>query len=103
MTFAGIIFLGALMKHYSTLKFIVMPENKKSIGSEGLEQGGPNLGNDNSRDDLSIKNAGDAFTSPTSMGVGHHEDSREKGDDEDLLSDYSELDVDDVEEDDNDI
>jgi hypothetical protein len=36
----------------------------RGIGSEGLEQGGPNLGNDYSRKDLSTRNAGDALTTP---------------------------------------
>jgi hypothetical protein len=51
------------------LKLTPMPENNRSIGSEGLEQGGPNLGNDISRDDLSVRNAGDALTTPKSMGA----------------------------------
>ena len=36
----------------------------RGIGSEGLEQGGPSLGNDYSRKDLSTRNAGDALTTP---------------------------------------
>ncbi|MEO6915930.1 MAG: hypothetical protein ABI151_10010 [Chitinophagaceae bacterium] len=38
-----------------------MSENPREIGSEGLEQGGPSLGNDYARSDLSIGNAGDAL------------------------------------------
>lgn len=80
-----------------------MPDNNKSIGSHGLEQGGPNLGNDITRDDLSTGKAGDALTSPTSMGVGHHDDKdTEKDDDPDLLSDYSEMDEEDEDEDEKD-
>lgn len=80
-----------------------MPKNNRSIGSQGLEQGGPNLGNDITRDDLSPRNAGDGLTSPTSMGVGNHDDKdTEKGDEPDLLSDYSEMDEVDEDEDEED-
>lgn len=76
-----------------------MPENNKSIGSEGLEQGGPNLGNDISRKDLSIRDAGDALTKPPSMGAENEEEDVE---DVDLDDDELELDEDDEEEDDED-
>lgn len=58
-----------------------MPANDRGIGSEGLEQGGPNLGNDYSRKDLGIGNAGDALTTPNTSGLGSR-----KEEDNDALS-----------------
>lgn len=46
-----------------------MPENDRGIGSEGLEQGGPSLGNDYSRKDLGLRDAGDALTTPNTQGL----------------------------------
>jgi hypothetical protein len=42
----------------------LMATSHRGIGSEGLEQGGPDLGNDYSRKDLSTRNAGDALSTP---------------------------------------
>jgi hypothetical protein len=42
--------LGYYFYHYSPKKQRVMEVRDRSIGSNGLEQGGPNLGNDYSRD-----------------------------------------------------
>jgi len=72
-----------------------MPENNRSIGSTGLEQGGPNLGNDITRDDMSIRNAGDALTNPTSMGSG----PGGKNEDDTSLTEDDELEVDDDDDD----
>jgi len=41
-----------------------MPENDRGMGSEGLEQGGPGLGNE--RD---IRDSGDALTNPNTEGL----------------------------------
>lgn len=49
----------------------------RGIGSEGLEQGGPNLGNDYSRKDLGLRNAGDALTHPETGGLGSKEKNEE--------------------------
>lgn len=46
-----------------------MLENDRGIGSEGLEQGGPSLGNDYSRKDLGLRDAGDALTTPNTKGL----------------------------------
>ena len=51
-----------------------MPENRRGIGSEGLEQGGPNLGNDYARPDLSIGNAGDALATPNTTSLKEDDD-----------------------------
>ncbi len=48
----------------------------RGIGSQGLEQGGPNLGNDHSRPDHGIRDAGDALSTPNTIGLG----SGDKGD-----------------------
>ena|SRR5687767_2765947 len=50
-----------------------MPENDRGIGSEGLEQGGPNLGNDYSRSVGSRGNtdARDAIILPKEEGSGN--------------------------------
>lgn len=58
-----------------------MPENDRGIGSEGLEQGGPSLGNDYSRKDLGIRNAGDALTTPNTQGLKNQSD-----DDQEMLN-----------------
>lgn len=49
----------------------------RGIGSEGLEQGGPNLGNDYSRKDLGVRNAGDALTHPETGALGSKEKDQE--------------------------
>ena len=67
-----------------------MPETNRSIGGEGLEQGGPELGNDISRKDLSVKNAGDALTDLPTMSDKDDAD-RDTGDDELDLDDDSQL------------
>ena len=54
-----------------------MPENDRGIGSEGLEQGGPNLGNDYSRKDLTTRNAGDALTTPNTQGLGKNDNDQD--------------------------
>lgn len=92
-----------------------MPENDRGIGSEGLEQGGPNLGNDYSRKDLGVRDAGDALTTPNTLGLGNDTDdqgtlnmdgessrniSGEVEEDEDL--DDIDLDDDDLDDDDED-
>ncbi len=51
-----------------------MSEIDRGIGSEGLEQGGPNLGNDYTRKDLETRNAGDALTTPNTKGMGSEKD-----------------------------
>ena len=51
-----------------------MLENDRGIGSEGLEQGGPSLGNDYSRKDLGIRDAGDALTTPNTTGLKSGDD-----------------------------
>jgi phosphopantothenoylcysteine synthetase/decarboxylase len=51
-----------------------MQATDRGIGSEGLEQGGPNLGNDYTRSDLSVGNAGDALTTPNTTGVSNDDD-----------------------------
>lgn len=48
----------------------------RGIGSEGLEQGGPNLGNDYTRKDLNIRDAGDALTSPNTQESGNEDDDQ---------------------------
>lgn len=90
-----------------------MPEKDRGIGSEGLEQGGPSLGNDYTRNDLSVGNAGDAFTTPNttelkkddedSLGIDQESNRNltdEQDDDDDELE---EEDFDDEEEDDEDL
>ncbi|MEJ7736763.1 MAG: hypothetical protein WKF97_04985 [Chitinophagaceae bacterium] len=57
-----------------------MPAIDRGIGSEGLEQGGPSLGNDYNRKDLGMRDAGDALTTPNTAGLG------EKSDDQDTLN-----------------
>ena len=54
-----------------------MPENDRRIGSEGLEQGGPNLGNDYTRKDLGLRDAGDALTTPNTQGLGNQDYDQE--------------------------
>ena len=49
----------------------------RGIGSEGLEQGGPNLGNDYSRKDLGVRNAGDALTHPETGSLGSKQKDKE--------------------------
>jgi len=46
----------------------------RGIGSEGLEQGGPSLGNDYARHDLSIGNAGDALATPNTTELSSDDD-----------------------------
>lgn len=84
-----------------------MPENNRAIGSEGLEQGGPSLGNDIARKDLSVGNAGDTFTTLVSMAAKSEKD--ETGDDkngdeelgeDDILEDDELGDDDEIPEDD---
>lgn len=80
-----------------------MPKTSRSIGGEGLEQGGMDLGNDISRKDLSIKNAGDALTSPPKMGdtsKGTDPEDDDLNDNEMLTDDELENDEDDVVDDD---
>jgi len=55
-----------------------MPDRHGGIGSEGLEQGGPNLGNDYARPDMSVGNAGDALATANTTEL--------KGDDDDNLA-----------------
>jgi hypothetical protein len=80
-----------------------MPETNRSIGGEGLEQGGPSLGNDISRKDLSVKNAGDALTNRPTMSR-KSEDGKNPGDvdelnlDDDSLMADDELDDDDADD-----
>ena len=59
-----------------------MPEHNRSIGGQGLEQGGPNLGNDITREDLSIKNAGDPLTSPKPMNAENSKRERDMEEDD---------------------
>lgn len=77
-----------------------MSETSRSIGGEGLEQGGPGLGNDISRKDLSIKNAGDALTNLPTMSDDEKDADLE--DDELELDDDSQLADDELAEDDGD-
>ncbi len=46
-----------------------MAKDHRNIGSEGLEQGGPAFGTNYARTDLSIGNAGDALTTPNTIGL----------------------------------
>lgn len=88
-----------------------MPANDRGIGSEGLEQGGPNLGNDYSRKDLGIRNAGDALTTPNTKGSGNQDDdqdtlnvdresSRNLSNESDADDDLEDIDLDDDDDDD---
>jgi hypothetical protein len=80
-----------------------MPKTSRSIGGEGLEQGGMDLGNDISRKDLSIKNAGDALTTPPTMGDAGKQtdlDDDELNDDELLTDDELEENEEDIIDDD---
>ncbi len=81
-----------------------MPETNRSIGGEGLEQGGMDLGNDISRKDLSTKNAGDALTNTPTMGSSNDQTDLEDDelDDDEMLADdeLEEDDTDDVIDDD---
>ncbi len=81
-----------------------MPETNRSIGGEGLEQGGMDLGNDISRKDLSTKNAGDALTNKPTMGTSNDQANFEDDelDDDEVLADdeIEEDDTDDVVDDD---
>ncbi len=54
-----------------------MPESNRGIGSEGLEQGGPNLGNDYARPDLSTRNAGDSLTTPDTSSLKDDEGDKD--------------------------
>lgn len=54
-----------------------MPENDRGIGSEGLEQGGPSLGNDYSRKDLGVRDAGDALTTPNTKDLSNQDDEQD--------------------------
>ena len=87
----------------------------RGIGSEGLEQGGPNLGNDYARKDLSVRDAGDALTTPSTKGSGAKDDdtlnmdkessrnlSGEADDVDDVDLEDDDLDDDDLLEDDDD-
>lgn len=56
-----------------------MPSKHGGIGGEGLEQGGPSLGNDYARPDMSVGNAGDALSTPNTIGL--------KGNEKDLAID----------------
>ena len=83
-----------------------MSEIDRGIGSEGLEQGGPSLGNDYSRKDLGIRDAGDALTNPNTQELATQEDtlgmdeessrnlSGEPENGEDLDDDVDDVDVD---------
>lgn len=84
-----------------------MPENDRGIGSEGLEQGGPSLGNDYSRKDLGVRDAGDALTTPNTQGLNQDdqdaldmdsESSRNLSGSADLDTDSSDLETDDLED-----
>lgn len=86
-----------------------MPENDRGIGSEGLEQGGPSLGNDYSRKDLGVRDAGDALTTPNTQSLNpddqdtldmDSESNRNLSGTDDLDTDSSDLETDDLELDD---
>ena len=73
-----------------------MSRTRRSIGSDGLEQGGMDLGNDISRKDLSIKNAGDALTDPPIMsGDSNQPDLEDNELDDDAVLPDDELIIDD--------
>ena len=54
-----------------------MLEMDRGIGSEGLEQGGPQLGNDYTRKDLGTRDAGDALSTPNTTGLGNKDDDQD--------------------------
>ena len=58
-----------------------MPEKDRGIGSEGLEQGGPNLGNDYTRPIGTHREAGDTVILP------HRDDQTTEGENESLNMD----------------
>lgn len=64
-----------------------MPENNRGIGSEGLEQGGPNLGNDYARADLSTREAGNALTSPDTSSMSDNDRDKDSMDRDALSAD----------------
>lgn len=81
----------------------------RGIGSNGLEQGGPSLGNDYARNDLSVGNAGDAFTTPNTTELKKDDDdslaidqesSRDLDEENESVADESELIDDDFDDDD---
>ena len=80
----------------------------RGIGSEGLEQGGPNLGNDYTRKDLSIRDAGDALTSPNTQSLRNEDDDEDtlnmdKESSRNLSKDADDTDDDDIDLDDDDL
>lgn len=88
-----------------------MQATDRGIGSEGLEQGGPNLGNDYARHDLSVGNAGDALATPNTTGLSNDDDDTlaidqessrnlDSDTDEEVVADDTELIDDDFDDDD---
>ena len=64
-----------------------MPERNRGIGSEGLEQGGPSLGNDYARGDLSTREAGNALTSPDTSSMSSNERDKDSIDQDAMNTD----------------
>lgn len=54
-----------------------MPENDRGIGSEGPEQVVPDMGNDYSRKDLGLRDAGDTLTTPNTESLGNQDDDQD--------------------------
>src|SRR3954471_6398679 len=71
-------YLTVSRNKFLTQKRTNMQSTDRGIGSEGLEQGGPNLGNDYSRKDLSTGNAGDALTTPNTIGLNNDENDTDE-------------------------
>ncbi|MEJ7767448.1 MAG: hypothetical protein WKF89_06535 [Chitinophagaceae bacterium] len=85
----------------------------RSIGGEGLEQGGPNMGNDYTRKDLGVRNAGDGLLSSNTPGMNSGDDdslnidkesSRNlSGESDDASDEIDEIDLDEVDLDDDEL